>query len=178
MYKDITDSGADILSVAVDMQGPEKPRPFHDAAGAKFVTVVDDANILGEKFGFKAVPNGLLIDEAGRLVYKDFGGFNIRNPETVALVRSFIEGADIPDSPDGARGGGVPVKSMDYFRRGLEQLRSGDKVAARATWRSGIAVEPDNWVLRKQLWALENPERFYDGDVDFAWQKEQIAKGR
>ena len=44
-------------------------------------------------------------------------------------------------------------------------------------WKKGRDLEPDNWVVRKQIWAVEHPERFYDGDVDSAWQKEQIQQG-
>ncbi len=178
IHREIAGKDAAILAVALDMQGPAKPRRFLEAAGAEFVTVVDEGAALAELFGFKAVPNGLLIDESGGLVYKHFGGFDIRKPETAELVRSFFEGRAVADSPDGAAGGGVPVESMAYFQRGLEQLRAGDEAAAKATWREGIAVEGDNWNLRKQLWALEHPEKFYDGPVDFGWQKEQIKQGR
>jgi hypothetical protein len=32
--------------------------------------------------------------------------------------------------------------------------------------------------MRKQLWAIEHPDRFYDGDVDYDWQKVQVKEGR
>lgn len=32
------------------------------------------------------------------------------------------------------------------------------------------------WLIRKQLWAIETPEAFYEGNVDFEWQKEQMAR--
>ncbi len=38
-------------------------------------------------------------------------------------------------------------------------------------------LEPDNFIIRKQLWAIEHPENFYDGDVDYAWQREQLEAG-
>ncbi len=178
MRDEITAANGDILSVAVDLQGPEKARPFHDAANAQFTTVVDETNALAAQFGFKAVPNGLLVDEEGRLVYKHFGGFDIRKPETALLVRAFLDGELTAEPPEG-RGAGVAVESMSHFRRGLERMREGDVEGAGEIWREGIAVEPDNWLLRKQLWALENPERFYGDDgIDFAWQKEQIEAGR
>ena len=49
---------------------------------------------------------------------------------------------------------------------------------AVAAWRRGVAVQPDNYVIRKQIWAVENPDRFYQGSVDYAWQKEQLDAGR
>lgn len=66
----------------------------------------------------------------------------------------------------------------DYFSRGLALYEAGDIEGAKKAWREGIEVEPDHWNMRKQLWAIENPERFYDGAVDYAWQKQQIEQGR
>lgn len=186
MYEEIRTSAADLLSVAVDLQGPEKARPFHEAAGARFTTVVDETNRLSELFGFKAVPNGLLIDEEGRLVYKRFSRFDIRKPETAEIVKMFLTRNDsAPD--DVLQGGlaaenpsrdGMPVVSMGHFRRGLALLKAGDRERAISVWREGIAAEPDNWLMRKQLWALEHPEKFYAGPIDFAWQKLQVEAGR
>ncbi|MBI4218972.1 MAG: hypothetical protein HY682_02435 [Chloroflexi bacterium] len=177
MYPEITAAGADLLSVAVDLQGAEKPRRYLETASASFKSAVDQTNLLAGLFGFKAVPNGMLIDEHGLLAYKRFGGFDIRKPETTDVVKMFLASNDLSDAPQ-AGSDGVRVASMDHFRRGLDQLRGGDRSRAVATWREGVALEPDNWLMRKQLWALEHPEKFYAGPVDFAWQKEQIAAGR
>ena len=54
---------------------------------------------------------------------------------------------------------------------------SGSIVEALARWRQGLKLNPDNYLIRKQIWAVENPERFYEGDVDYNWQREQFAKG-
>jgi hypothetical protein len=41
-----------------------------------------------------------------------------------------------------------------------------------------MALDPDNLVILKQIWAVEHPERFYASDkVDYAWQREQLEKG-
>jgi hypothetical protein len=37
--------------------------------------------------------------------------------------------------------------------------------------------ELDNMLVRKQLWAKENPEKFYQGKIDADWQKDKIKKG-
>ena len=69
------------------------------------------------------------------------------------------------------------AKANAVFREGLE-LYSADRVGdALARWRQGLQLDPDNYLIRKQIWAVENPERFYEGDVDYNWQQEQIAKG-
>ena len=186
MYGEVRASRGDILSVAVDLQGADKARPFHDAAGAQFTTVVDETNSLAELFGFKAVPNGMLVDEEGRLAYKRFSGFDIRKPDAIEAVKMFLahespaSGGLVSDAagPAPASKDGLKVASMEHFRRGLALLKAGDRNGAVEVWREGIAAEPDNWLMRKQLWALEHPEKFYAGAVDFAWQKTQIDAGR
>ena len=55
-YDNNQDANFEILSVALDAQGPEKPRPFAEKAGCEFTTIVDEENLLGQLYGFKAVP--------------------------------------------------------------------------------------------------------------------------
>lgn len=55
-------------------------------------------------------------------------------------------------------------------------LTQGQKVAAAAALKRARPLDPDNWLIRKQIWALEHPEHFYQGPVDFAWQREQIQR--
>ncbi len=40
-----------------------------ERANPSFTTVVDEENLLSQLYGFKAIPNGLLIDEGGVLRY-------------------------------------------------------------------------------------------------------------
>jgi len=38
-------------------------------------------------------------------------------------------------------------------------------------------LDPDNWRIRKQIWAIEHPDKFYTGkSPDFNWQSEQLKK--
>ena len=159
-----------MLSVAVDLQGPEPPRIYHDEAGAEFVTVVDEQNVLAGLFGYRAIPNGFFIDESGTLRYRHVSGFDIVKPGTVDDVLAFAANGEIP-----ATGNAGLASEFDYFERGLTHYQAGDLESARRIWLEGGAAEPDNWNLRKQLWAIEHPEKFYDGRVDYAWQREQLA---
>ena len=178
MHDEIIAANGDILSVAVDLKGPDVVTPFHEEASARFETVVDGTNILAELFGFKSVPNGLLVGEDGRLLYKRFSDFDIRNPKIATFVRSFLKGELNFELNDHSGGGGIPVKSMNYFRLGIERFQVGNLEDAEKAWRKGIALDPENWLLRKQLWALKNPEKFYSGGkIDLEWQKAQIAAG-
>jgi len=44
--------------------------------------------------------------------------------------------------------------------------------------RAALKIDPENWIVHKQIWAIEHPERFYGGDVDFSWQREQLRAER
>ena len=174
MYSEIKSKNGDILSVAVDLQGPEKSRPYHEQAGAEFVTVVDEENSLARIFGYRAIPNGILIDEEGILRFQQYGGFDIKKDETRALVSAFISDGQVSKQSDTRFGG----PASDHFERGLAHYHDGDIEQARSVWREGIALDPENWNMRKQLWAIENPEKFYSGKVDYDWQRKQIEQGR
>ncbi len=168
----------EILSIAVDAQGAEKARPFVEKAGATFTTLVDERNLLGRTYGFKAIPNGYLIDESGVVRYKRLGGFDVRRADTGQVVDRWCTGQDLdehaaPPAEPGAENDGVHA----LFQRGQELYHEGRVDEAIEQWREAAALEPANWIVRKQLWAVEHPERFYDGAVDFDWQKEQIARG-
>ena len=80
-YSKYRSKDIEVVSVAVDAQGSGKVQPYLDLAGATFVTLIDESNLLSSIFGFKAVPNGLLIDEYGILNYQKYGGFELRKPE-------------------------------------------------------------------------------------------------
>ena len=163
----------------MDVQGPEKARPYLAKANATFPTLVDQENQLGQVFGFKVIPNGLLIDEQGVIRYLREGGFDIRKPDTAAIVEQWAAGSDLSDIDHTSRGGGHgDTKAMRRFREGIELYREGRSQEAVALWREGLAFEPDNLIIRKQIWAVENPDRFYDGAVDYGWQREQIEAGR
>lgn len=172
-YAELKTLGADLLAVAVDLQGPDKPMPYVEAARPDFNAVLDQKNVLGTIFGYRAIPNGVFIDELGVLRYRKFNGFDIRKPEMQAEVMSFARGSnniELDISEIETHG--------DYFERGLALYDQGNIEEAKVIWRAGIEVEPDHWNMRKQLWAIEHPERFYDGSVDYGWQKEQVEQGR
>ena len=158
----------------MDAQGADKPRPYMEKAGATFTCVVDSENLLSKTFGFKAVPNGVLVDEDGKVVYQKFGGFDIRKAETRKLVEAWLSTGKTVGAESTARIE-VDARVLTLFDEGLALLRAGDTDGARAKWREASVLDPDNYVVHKQLWSIENPERFYGERVDMAWQKDQLA---
>ena len=163
----------------MDAQGAERALPYVQRASATFPTVVDEENLLGQLYGFKAIPNGFLIDEDGVVRYKRLGGFDVRKAETAAVIDRWIAGSEPlvdserPHIPIGTE----HADSNALFQEGLELYRQANVEEAMVLWRQGLALDPDNYIIRKQIWAVENPDRFYDGDVDYDWQREQTTKG-
>ena len=170
----------EILSVAIDAQGAEKARPFVEAAGATFPTVVDRNNHLSGLFGFKAVPNAIFIDEAGVIAYQKYTGFDIQKPEFRNAAETWASGqlstADSSQELDVTDSENAHAEAVRLFDDGMKLYESGQTREALALWRKGVALEPDNYVIRKQIWAVENPDKFYAGDVDYDWQKTQLAQ--
>jgi len=180
VYEKYRDAGVQVLSVAVDAQGPERARPFVEEAKATFPVVVDEENLLSNTYGFKVVPNCLLVDEQGVLRYKNYGGFEIRNAESARLVNEWATSATIGGVEPGTEPqapGPEHSRAITLFQKGMELYRQARVQEALAQWREAVVLEPDNYVIRKQIWAVENPGKFYQGSVDFDWQKEQLQKG-
>jgi hypothetical protein len=169
-----------VLAVAIDFQGSEKARPYVQQAQATYLNAVDPENQLGLLFEFKAVPNAVFIDDAGVIRYTRFGGFDIRKAEHRQLAEGFAASPnlEILEQQAGNANGFASEEALAHFRRGLALYKAGDVEAALHEWRMGVALEPDNWIIRKQVWAIEHPDRFYAGDVDFDWQREQIAQNQ
>ncbi len=70
-----------------------------------------------------------------------------------------------------------PDDSTIPFTQGLVLLRQGENGKALASLRRAHELDPSNWRIRKQIWALENPDKFYGPDgINWDWQKEQIAR--
>ena len=162
----------------MDAQGPEKARPYMEAAAATFPCVVDGENVLGQVFSCKAIPNAVFVDEEGVVRYIKRGGFDIRKPELAHLLEAWVVGPSPQElAQAGDEEGILNPEALQHFRQGLDLYRDGKAQEAVAEWRKGMALEPDNFIIRKQIWAVENPERFYQGKVDYDWQREQLSRG-
>lgn len=171
-----------MVSIAVDAQGPEKVKPYLQAADATFVTLVDRTNMLSSILGFKAVPNGILIDQLGILSYQKYGGFDIRKPEFRRIIEAWVKGAS-PGSlgshmKDNVMGGPEHEQALKHFQTGVNYYNQGKLRESLIEWEKGRNLDPDSWVIRKQIWAVQNPEKFYDGEVDSDWQRQQIEQGK
>ena len=70
-----------------------------------------------------------------------------------------------------------PADATIPFTHGLVLLRQGKTNDALVQFTRARDLDSDNWRIRKQIWALEHPDKFYgDSGIDWVWQKEQIAR--
>lgn len=54
-------------------------------------------------------------------------------------------------------------------------LDHGNPDQAAALLKKAWAIDPQNWIIRKQIWAIEHPEEFYPA-INPTWQREQMEK--
>ena len=120
-----------------------------------------------------------MIDEAGRLVKGPFN-VNVADQKTLAMLQQWLSDPGYNAKllrdvkPLDKRNAQVPTEASARFQLGLVLLEVDKKEEAMAEWRKALALDPQNWIIHKQIWALEHPDKFYDGDVDYSWQKAQL----
>jgi tetratricopeptide (TPR) repeat protein len=68
-----------------------------------------------------------------------------------------------------------PANSTAHYARGSLLLAAGRSDDAIAAWQAGLEVDPMNFTLRKQIWMVRYPERFYP-EIDMRFQVEQIKR--
>lgn len=165
----------------MDAQGPDKPRRFVEKSKLTLPALVDRKGALWELYDFKVVPVQLYFDETGRLVHRSSGA-----PEGEALAK-LDEALKAPRKPAGelvAAASSRPAsaelrEAARLFERGVAALEEGRENAALALWKRALAVDPENWLIRKQIWTLENPDVFWGGEeIDHGWQARRMASER
>jgi len=62
-----------------------------------------------------------------------------------------------------------------HFGRGTALARLGRGDEAVAAWKRALALDPANFVVRKQIWAHRHPERFWP-TIDLDWQRAEMAR--
>lgn len=86
-------------------------------------------------------------------------------------LEAFAHGYAPAPAPAEAR----PTRHAEgLFATGVALLARGDRNGALRKWRQALRADPANLVIRKQLWAVEHPERFYSA-IDKDWQAVVLA---
>lgn len=141
-----------MLGVAQDAQGAERVRPVVRERGVEFPVLVDRASTLAAALRFQVVPTGIFVDD-GEIAYRHPDDFEAGDPRIRLALEAFLSGEPVPP----------PARE--------ERMRP----AALRLWREALEIDPDNFLVRSQIWALEHPERFWPA-VDRQWQEEQLMR--
>jgi hypothetical protein len=182
IYERIRRPDVELIAIALDPGGPEAPRPFVEAAGVTFPVLVDATGQASGRYGFKLVPNGILIDEAGIIRYRRDGGFSNTDARDLEATESFARGDDPGESPARADDrytlGPLERDLIDTkMELGRLQAASGHRDEAVRYWQDALHRDPDNLTIRKAIWAERFPERFHPV-IDFDWQDVQLLHER
>jgi peroxiredoxin len=94
LREEIRPRGIEVVTVALDVAGPEAGRPFVDKANPRHPALVDAGHLMDELFGVVNVPNCVWIDEHGTIVRPAEPGFPGRSPIFDELRSAELEPAE------------------------------------------------------------------------------------
>ena len=165
----------ELINISLDFQGPEKVIPYLQEYGIKIKTFIDVDNSSGLLFGFKVVPNLLIFDEDLTLKFKCIANINILKNEHKLLVENWIDTGDLESLNNiNSKPGSIPAKeSVNVLREGNKILETGQG-DVKQLLKNMVSDDPENFIFRKQYWAINNPEKFYSGKIDTDWQRKKL----
>ena len=168
----------EVISIAQDAQGAAVVIPWLEQAGTTFRTLVDQHNELGKAFSLKYVPVAVIVDADGRLV-RPITGVNIGDDGFRAELEAWATTGDVPaawratEAPEHRQLSQAEREADARLQLALVLLEMQRAEEALEQLRLAVKADPGNWLIRKQMWAIETPGAFYHGPVDYAWQKAQ-----
>jgi hypothetical protein len=161
-----------MVAVAQDVKGEAVVRPIVEERRVTFPVLLDRASTLGRELGFRIVPSGFFVDAGGRVRYRHVSDFDLGDPRVRWNLERFLAGEETEAPAEAER---MEPAALERFADGVDLYARGDEEGALAVWREALEVDPDNFVIRSQIWAVEHPEHFYPA-VDRDWQELQLVK--
>ena len=143
LWRDLRDRwaprGVEVVTVALDVD-PDAARPYIEKASADHPSLIDSAHVTDELFGFVNVPNGVWIDEDGRLVRPSEPAHPGTNPFTEQF-RTMDLGGLAPEDAEVMREARKIRSDPDVYRTMIEDwIEHGPA--------SEYALEPEEVVQR------------------------------
>ncbi len=160
-----------MLGVAQDAQGAERVAPVVRERGIEFPVLLDPASTMSAALRFGVVPTGVFVDD-GRIAYRHADDFDAGDPRVRAAFDAFLRGDAVPAPASEER---MRPQALERFADGVAAHAGGDDALALACWREALEIDPGNFLIRSQIWALEHPERFWPA-VDRDWQEQQLLR--
>jgi len=153
----------------MDAGGPDMARQHAQAARVRYPVLVDTEGLLAKLYGFRSVPNAWVVDGEGVLHFRLLTVCDIRQPQTAVAIERVLEGASPPSSDASV---GPSTEGATAFQEGVRLLQDGRKEEALGAWLRAAEADPDNKLIRRQIWYLLYPQRF-EPEIDVAWQDAQ-----
>ena len=165
----------ELINISLDFQGPEKVIPYLNEYGVKIKTYIDVDNSSGLLFGFKVVPNLLIFDEDLILKFKCIANINILKNEHKSSFENWIDTGNLESLNNiNSKPVSIPAKkSVNVLREGNRILETSQD-SAKQLLKDMVSDDPDNFIFRKQYWAINHPEKFYSGKIDTDWQRKKL----
>ncbi len=165
-----------IVGIAQDAQGPHRVLPLIDQYGVRFPVLIDRASSMSVEFGFQVTPAGAFVDPGGTIQYVHRSAteqFDVSDPRVRTNLERFLaDEKPTPVADDDVR---MDSRALNLFAQGVERITAGEQADALRLWRTALELEPDNFLIRSQIWAAEHPERFWPV-IDRDWQEAQLVK--
>jgi hypothetical protein len=147
LHAELEPQGVTVVTVALDTGGPDAVRPFIEAAGPTHPSLVDEAHVSDELFGFVNVPMAVWIDEDGMIVRPAYAAHVQHSP---------LRDAPIPDDLQG------PLRDLLTEVKKIRTDVDGHLAALRDWAANGsdsrFALGPDEVVARSQPRGREQAE--------------------
>jgi len=164
--------------VAQDTGGAKDAGSWITAAKPEFTALVDDQQIVTQKYHMVNVPTGVWIDERGRIVRPNEVAFiddrfksftNMDSAPYIDAIRDWAaHGAKSTYalSEDALRARLKPVnddrlKADAEFALGEYLYKEGKGPDAIPHFKEAQRLDPDNWNYKRQAWALSDADRDY-----------------
>lgn len=171
-YRREQGDGFRMVAAAQDVQGEERVRPIVEERGVRFPVLLDRTSLLGKELGFRIVPSGFFVDAQGTVRYRHVNDFDVADPRVRWNLERFLAGEETEAPAEDER---MNPAALERFAEGVGLYSAGRVGEALILWREALALDPDNFVVRSQIWAVEQPEHFYPA-VDREWQELQLLK--
>lgn len=161
--------GIRTISIACDAQGVDYPMKYLSAAKATHDLWIDATCVLARRWKLKRVGVTLLLDE------NDVVMLAAEHPEPAVLAEVETLLPRPPASPVPARpAGDTKGTKVDFLvQQCLNYLTRRRTEDAVGFLKQALALDPENRVIPKQIWAIRHPDRFYKGPIDKEWQRQQ-----
>ena len=193
IYEQEKDKNFEIIAVAEDTGGAQAAGPWIEKATPGYTALIDDAHVVSRLYGLVNVPNGIWIDEKGRMVrppevaftddrYSVFTHFS--SVPYLNALRDWIDKGDksvfalsedemrkrlTPESP-GQLMAATEFTLAEYLHK------EGHPADAINHFKSAQQLDPDNWNFKRQAWALDQAKAKQDYGTSFADEMKKSKK--